>query len=470
MLIYRHISRAVRCEGLRRPSARAVRGIFAASATIVLGASGAPVAYGQQPTPRIDEPQLALAIHTYFDPLAVSHDLSGVIRIERGSKVTEAWFGYADWSRRTAITRETEFGAGSIAKSMIATVIARLARERRLDTGATVSRYLPDYRHGGQMTVGQVLQHTAGLPRSVPEADRDAVNRNGLIAWLNAHPPAASGGKSVYSNVGYDLLSLIAARAGGAPFDSLVRRIVFDPLRLSHSHFSSTTRTPHSALTHVPGGRADDVRIAPVTQLPVAGGLFATSSDLARWGRAVRDSEIVNLRESDGSLAGSVYVKTIAEHRALWMQGTIPGGGAVVTTFSDTDVVVVVALNLGTYPLFNSEMVASDIAFGITPRPAPIRLPASSLAAEHRAMVGEYNIPGIGRIRIHEANGEMRVALLELDDDQALTPANDGRLLWRAFNFTFAARRDPAGVVNGLRVRLHMVHDTVGDSEVDKLP
>jgi hypothetical protein len=62
------------------------------------------------------------------------------------------------------------------------------------------------------------------------------------------------------------------------------------------------------------------------------------------------------------------------------------------------------------------------------------------------------------------------VALLELDDDQALTPANDGRLVWRAFNFTFAARRDPAGVVNGLRVRLHMVHDTVGDSEVDKLP
>lgn len=428
-----------------------------------------PPVSAQAAGPRVDEPDIAAALHAYFDPLAETRDLSGVVRVERGEKVTEAWFGYAEWETHAPITSATRFAVGSIAKSMVATVVLILVERGRIDLHEPVATYLPEYRYGDRMTLEQVLHHRSGIARDVPDSTRATFGPGGLVEWLNTREPEPNvDGSPAYSNVAYDLLALVSERVGGRPYEALVDSLIFRPLGMSESFLVSHTVHAAAARPHVPGPPPTEIRAAPDDH-SVSGLLFATPADLARWGRAVRDAEVVDLRQPDGTLAGSVSTRTIAGRPALWMQGSISGGGAVVVTFPEEDVVVVVALNLGSYPLFESETVVSAIAHDIDPGTPPERLPAVALTDEHRELTGHYDLPGVGHIRIHEVKGEMQVTVVGPGWDYYLTPAHGGRLVWRTFNFTFAARRDAEGHVDGLNVRLHMVgQDGPGDSQVDR--
>lgn len=421
--------------------------------------------------PRVDEPDLAAALHAYFDPLADTRDLSGVIRVEREGKITEAWFGYADWATNAPITSATPFPAGSVAKGLVATVVLSLAEQGRLDLRESVAAYLPEYQYGDRMTVEQVLHHRAGIARDVSDSTRATFGPGGLVEWLNATEPEPNAdGSPAYSNVGYDLLALVSERVGGRPYEALVDSLIFQPLGMSTSFLESHSVNEAAAQPHVPGPPPTEIRPAP-DEPSTLGFLFATPADLARWGGAVRDAEIVDLRQPDGTMAGSVSERTIAGRPALWMQGSITGGGAVVVAFPEEDVVVVVAMNLSSYPLFDSETVVSSIAYGIDPGSPPERLLAVALTDEHRELTGHYDLPGVGHIWIHEENGEMRLTVVGPGWDYYLTPAHGGRLVWRTFNFTFGARRDTEGHVDGLNVRLHMVgQDGPGDSQVGRRP
>lgn len=414
-----------------------------------------------------DNARLTAAIRDYFAPLAAAHDLSGVLRIERGGKTSQAAFGFADWGRQTTFGENTRFPAGSIAKSMVAAVLARGVTEGWLDPRASVARYLPDYRHGVDMTVDAVLRHVAGLPRDVPAAERASMGEAGLVGWLNHREPTGAG-VAAYSNVGYELLGLIAERVRKQPFAQLVQSKVLAPLGMRHSSFESHSVVPGCALPHEPGPPPAEVRPAADEFLSTGGQLFASVEDLARWGRAVRDGKVAAPAREDGTRDG-ISARKIRGRDALWMQGSVTGAGANVVTFPGTDVLIVCAFNLASYPQFNSDSVLTALAFDEVPGNAPTRPTAVALGDAHRELAGDYQIPGLGAVRIHEQAGEMRLTVIGPEWSYYLMPASEGRLVLRKFNYTFAARRDAQGAVNGLRARLHMLNESAGDSEIERL-
>ena len=432
-----------------------------------LGLSGYAL-MGTQTSAAERDPDLAAAIREYFAPLAATRDLSGVLRIERSGRISEVAFGFADWLKRTPIRRDTRFAAGSIAKSVVATVILKLAADKKLSLDAPVSRYLPAYRFGASMTVDQVLRHTAGLGRDVPDNERATFGTSGLVGWLNQRPPATAG-TTEYSNIGYELLALIAESAASRSFKVLAQRIAFDPMRLRGSLLANHSVNWVSARPHEPGPPPSEVRPAANEFLAAGGQLFATVDDLARWGRAVRDGQPLSLRRDDGTLAGSVLQRKIQGRDALWMQGTVTGAGANVLVFPGEDVVIVSAMNLASFPLFNSELVLAALAFGVDPGAPPPRLAAVELGDAHRALAGEYQLPGLGPIRIAEADGEMRLTVIGPGWSYYLTPASEERLLFRKFNYSFAARRDSSGALIGLHAHLHMLGESPGDMDIERI-
>jgi len=256
----------------------------------------------------------------------------------------------------------------------------------------------------------------------------------------------------------------------GRSFEHLAQDLILDPLQMKGTVFSSSNVNGIAARPHEPGPPPVEVRAAEGEHLAAPGNMFATAADLARWGRAVRDGEIVSLRRSDGTMAGSVSEREVAGRPAIWMQGSITGGGATVVTFPGEDVVIVCAVNLASYPQFNSDSVVAKIAFGEDPGAAPTRLPEAPLTDAHSALSGRYVIPGLGEVRIHEEEGEMRLTLTGRGWTYYLTPAREGRLVLRKFNYTFSAIRDESGAVTGLRARLHMLNDGhPGESDLERL-
>ncbi len=214
------------------------------------------------------------------------------------------------------MTTDTPWFLASVTKLYIAALVLRLHEQGLIDLGAPVPEYLPDQLKAGlhvrdgvdrtaEITVTHLLAHATGLPDSLVEhrkGERGLVTEieSGDVAFsfveaverVRSVPPHfppsdLTGGRLEvrYSDTNYQLLMVIAEQVSGQPIGELHRRLLFEPLGLSHTWF--------------PGDRPDEVgRPAtswlgdwPLEDRPMAlrsiGDLFGTTSDVLAFGRAL---------------------------------------------------------------------------------------------------------------------------------------------------------------------------------------
>jgi CubicO group peptidase (beta-lactamase class C family) len=135
----------------------------------------------------------------------------------------------------------------------------------------------------------------AGFPREVDDSarvGRDWVERT-LLGLARVTLNAARGTMFQYSNFGYQALGLALSRAAGIPFEAAVEREVLRPLGMSHTFFDAPdslagriiagvvrTRTGLDTMTTIEERRK-------LRYSAPSGGLFATLSDVARFGAAL---------------------------------------------------------------------------------------------------------------------------------------------------------------------------------------
>jgi CubicO group peptidase (beta-lactamase class C family) len=145
---------------------------------------------------------------------------------------------------------------GSDAKPMTATLIARLVDRGTLSWNAPLEKMLPglaakmrpEYR---KVTLVQLLSHRSGLPHDYHDlkyfnaffSDKrpPQQQRYDYIAHaLTDKPVASPGTKFSYSNSGFVISAVIAERATGTPYETLMRREVFGPLGMKSAGFGVT--------------------------------------------------------------------------------------------------------------------------------------------------------------------------------------------------------------------------------------
>src|SRR5690242_13723001 len=112
----------------------------------------------------MDEEDLAALLQEH----AVRHSVPGAaIGVLRDGTVATACYGAADITTGEPVTAGTRFSAGSLTKSMVATVIAGLAEAGRLSLDDPVAGHVPELRASGwagRATVRDLLANRAGLP------------------------------------------------------------------------------------------------------------------------------------------------------------------------------------------------------------------------------------------------------------------------------------------------------------------
>ena len=235
-------------------------------------------------------------------PLAEQR-FAGVVLVARdGRAVVRKAYGLADREQGIAHTPETPFMIMSVSKQFTAALIARLAAQGKLRFDDRVSQYLDGWpAEWNDVEIRHLLSHSSGL-------DIDTT-----YFWLVAHHPeywpeqeappayvpralaAPPGTKYLYANVGYTLLSMIAAKAGGRPFDELLREEVLQPLGLTH------TRPERNGVRVVGRARGymrqEDGTLALAEQKTIdivgAGDLVSTADDLARFDAAFDDDRFL---------------------------------------------------------------------------------------------------------------------------------------------------------------------------------
>jgi CubicO group peptidase (beta-lactamase class C family) len=191
---------------------------------------------------------------------------------------------------------DSVFQIGSITKTFTSAVLMDMVLKGEVALDQPVAELLPKdvkvpTRHDRQITLVDLATHTAGLPRdpdgfSGPDGDDWAGFTDAVLLRLlpNWRPATDIGTTYAYSNTGVALLALaLRRRAGGLPYETLVRRRVLEPLGMADTRINPTGAMKRR---FVPGF-GDDLKPTTLWRMDQAisgvGGLVSTTDDLLAW-------------------------------------------------------------------------------------------------------------------------------------------------------------------------------------------
>ncbi|MGR6974902.1 serine hydrolase domain-containing protein [Streptomyces cynarae] len=235
-------------------------------------------------------------------------DLTGaLLRITGSAGHWSGTSGLGDLETGEGVPPNAHIRIGSISKVFTATIVLQLAAEHRVGLGESVQRYLPGVLPADlpPVTVGELLNHTSGLPRgaAVPEfgdgsPEWFAANRlksftpQQVIGSMAGQPMQyAPGTAQQYNGMNYFVAGLLVEKITGHPFADEVRSRITRPLGL-HDTYAPDADDPHLPSPHSHGyltvkssdGTTHPVDVTEQSPWPWAeGGMISTPADLDRF-------------------------------------------------------------------------------------------------------------------------------------------------------------------------------------------
>jgi CubicO group peptidase (beta-lactamase class C family) len=232
-----------------------------------------------------------------------------------GRTVFERGHGVRELRDRRKVDARTGFRLASVTKQLTAATIMRLVREGRLRYEDTLPRALPGFpAYGNAVTIRQLLTHTSGLP-DYEQLMEDA-EKAGAAAWTPERQISddevldllrkaaglrfAPGTRWAYSNSGYVVLGLIAARASGKAFPDALHERIFAPLGMART--LAYVRGRNDVTDRAYGHTRDASGFGQADQSSTSatlgdGGVYSCLEDLAKWDEALRTNVILSASE-----------------------------------------------------------------------------------------------------------------------------------------------------------------------------
>jgi D-alanyl-D-alanine carboxypeptidase len=245
--------------------------------------------------------------------------------------------GSAILSPKTPATTDTLYSIGSISKTFVAALAGRLASRGTISLDDPLAKYLPGFYDASSITLRQLLNHTSGV-MELFDVIGSAVLANRIRVWTTDEVLAKIGraryafapGKGYhYSNTDYILLGAAIEKATGQPIAALVRSEFLEPLGLTHTFLQTEEDAPGAKAHGYKGTVA--TAAAPVdqtagTMLPFtaeatavgpAGAYVSTATDLARWGDALYNGNVLD----QATLAAMTDISQTQPYKPRWIYG-----------------------------------------------------------------------------------------------------------------------------------------------------
>ena len=252
---------------------------------------------------------------------ALDDGLPGVtLLLEQGGRVVYSGAaGVANIEDQTPLLTTDRFRIYSITKTFTAIVTLQLVDEGILTLDDTVAQWLdaPSVAripNIDRVTLRQLLTHTSGIYDYAddndspfwedaflgPNADWTKVwTIEELLAYADGanHAPYFEPGQGVfYSNTEYILLGLVVEAATGRSFGDELRTRILEPLALSDTFLAEGGGMP-KGIVHgyqLLEGELIDLSASNLSWIWTAGGMVSTTTDLARFARAVFGGELLS--------------------------------------------------------------------------------------------------------------------------------------------------------------------------------
>lgn len=273
---------------------------------VIAGMMGHPVSppEGSENSVRSDE-DLARRVREHVSGMSGADAFSGAILIAHHGQIVfdQAW-GMADTGKQIPNTTHAQFCIGSMNKMFTAVAILQLVEDGKLTLDKPIATWWPEYPNrnlAAKVTIRELLSHTGGTGDIfTPEYEAHRLETRTLADYVKlfGERPVAfePGTRMEYSNYGFILLGRIIEIVSGEPYQSYVRRRIFEPAGMFHT--DSRPESEHGegravGYTHSPAGLVANTNTMPWSGTSAGGG-YSTVGDLYLFAQALQSGKLLS--------------------------------------------------------------------------------------------------------------------------------------------------------------------------------
>ncbi len=231
--------------------------------------------------------------------LSVMHD---------GTLIYSKAFGVANVQSGAEMTPVTGSRVASITKQFTAAAVLLLAEQGKVRLDDPLSRFLPDFPRAGDITLRQMLSHTAGLSDYINGQSHDILvaaqtrdyTAEELVPIIRSRTPLyrfQPGTSWLYSNSGFALLGIVVEKVSGVAFADFCDQHLFKPAGLKNTTIDKTCTTANVCSGYTPnyrtaGGFDLNMPVSP-SFIGGAGAIRSTTEDLCQWHCALLNGKVL---------------------------------------------------------------------------------------------------------------------------------------------------------------------------------
>ena len=221
---------------------------------------------------------------------------ASVLVAQNGKILYQRGFGYANIEKGIPVGPETKFRIGSISKQFTAAAILKLVEEGKMKLDDKLSKYIPDFPRGDEVTIHHLLTHTSGIHSYTNEAN--FVERvTGPISWaalvqeIKAYEYDFDPGSNwQYNNSGYFILGYLVEQVSGMSFNAYLKKTFFAPLGMKNTGVHVHGKKLKNEALGYDAENPDSIAVGLDWDMSWAGGagnLYSTVGDLFLWNEAI---------------------------------------------------------------------------------------------------------------------------------------------------------------------------------------
>jgi len=164
--------------------------------------------------------------------------------------------GFADINNKKDINQNTTYNAFSVTKTFTALAILQLAEKESLNIDKPVNEYLSDFTYSSNITIRQLLTHSAGIPNPIPLSWIHLTNEHQdfnideffkQIFQENSKTKSEPNEKYSYSNLGYVILGQIIEKVSGLTYENYIEKNIIKKIGATPNELSFTINPKNHA-------------------------------------------------------------------------------------------------------------------------------------------------------------------------------------------------------------------------------
>lgn len=287
--------------------------------------------YGQKPDGSVPksttlgiviEKTTAAEINDIFNQAYPAESPGAAVLIAKDDKVIyRKAFGMANLELQVPMKPENVFQLASITKQFTSVSILILMEKGKLNLKDPLTKYLPDFPRGNEITLHHLLNHTSGIVSytNLPEfrtKTRLDLSPEEIISSFKDVPLEFNPGENqAYSNSGYVILGFIIEQLSGMSYGEFIQKNIFDKLGMKNSYYADPYQIiPNRASGYqLYEGNFENPEYMSPTIPYAAGSLLSTIDDMFLWNKAIHQNTLISEKSKQLAFAN----QTLSNGKAI---------------------------------------------------------------------------------------------------------------------------------------------------------